>query len=284
MRRADFTAAMAPVFEGAAWVADAAAALRPFPTVAALHQALFDAVLEAPPADQIAFLRGHPDLAGTAARQRSMASHSTAEQASLGLDRLDDAAFARFAAMNEAYRERFGFPFMICVRRHSRGSILRQFVRRLGAEPDAERAAALGEVFRITRLRIAGLVDGPGRPAVTGMLSTHVLDTASGIPAVGVKVELFLLDDGAPDRIRTAITNAEGRVPGGLMGGDGPLRIGTYELRFHLGAYFAPRLPAPVDPPFLDVVPIRIGLAEAESHYHVPLLASPWAYSTYRGS
>ena len=212
-----------------------------------------------------------------------MGVHSTSEQASLGLDRLDEAGFARFAAMNEAYRARFGFPFMICVRRHTSGSILRQFARRLAADPGSERATSLGEVFRITRLRVAGLVEGPGMPEVAGRLSTHVLDTASGRPASGVKVELLVIGDAGPERIRTAMTDPDGQA-GGLWADGGPLRIGMYELRFHVGTYFAAAGVAMPDPSFLDVVPVRIGIAEAERHYHVPLLVSPWGYTTCRGS
>ncbi len=287
MDEGDFARALAPVFEGAAWVARAAAGLRPFPTVTALHQALFDAVLEAPAEAQVDFLCTHPDLAGPAARQRTMGAHSTTEQASLGLDRLDEAGAARFAAMNSAYRARFGFPFMLCVRRHSRASVLRQFARRLAADPATERAAALAEVFRITRLRIVGLVEGRGMPEASGLLSTHVLDTAAGGAAAGVKIELFAWEDSGPERVRTAVTDAEGRVPGGLLAGPepggGPLRIGVYELRFHVGAYFAAAGVAGTEPAFLDVVPVRIGISDAEGFYHVPLLVSPWSYTVHRG-
>ena len=278
MHPADFVRAMTPVFEGAVWVAERASEIRPFPTVAALHQAMFDEVLESDDELQLEFLRSHPDLGGRAARQRTMGMHSTAEQAALGLDRMDEAGFARFASMNEAYRARFGFPFLICVRRHTSGSILRQFARRLAADPAAERGAALEEVFRVTRLRIASLVEGPGMPDVAGTLSTQVQDTASGRAAVGMKVDLFVVEDAGVSRVRTMVTDEDGRAE--LMADGGPLRIGVYELRFHLGAYFGS---AAIDPPFLDVVPVRIGIAEAEARYHMPLLASPWTYAVFRG-
>jgi 2-oxo-4-hydroxy-4-carboxy-5-ureidoimidazoline decarboxylase len=282
--QAGFTAALDGVFEDAPWVAERAWAARPFATVTALHQALFDVMARSDDAAILAFLNGHPDLAGVAARQRAMGEHSTAEQAALGLDRLDEAGFARFAAMNREYRERFGFPFLICVRRHRRGSILQQFARRAANDIAAERAAALHEVFLITRLRIAGLVDGPGMPRVGGGLSTHVLDTATGRPGAGLLVELFALEPEGPELVTSGITNDDGRIQGGLVPDGPPMRIGRYELRFHVGAYFT-AAGAPVsDPPFLDVVPLRVGIAEAEAHYHVPLLVSPWAYSTYRGS
>ena len=275
--------ALAGIFENAPWVAQQAAARRPFATVAALHQAMFDQVAAAPEPQQRAFLDGHPDLAGAAARTRAMAEHSTAEQASLGLDSLDDAGFARFAAMNDAYRARFGFPFLIGVRRHTRSSVLRTFARRLEATPEHELAAALREVFLITRLRIAGLVQGPGMPEIAGGLSTHVLNTAQGRPGAGIHVEIFEFD-GAETLLRNSgVTDAQGRIPA-LLDDGGPLRIGTYELRFHIGDYFAASGLVVADPPYLDVVPVRIGIAEPEAHYHVPLLVSPYTCTTYRGS
>jgi hydroxyisourate hydrolase len=117
---------------------------------------------------------------------------------------------------------------------------------------------------------------------VSGRLTTHVLDTAQGRPADGVAIELVRVGAGF-GVLRSLHTNADGRTDHPLLEGD-ELRVGTYELRFSIGDYFA-RQPLQVDdPPFLDVVPVRVSIADAAAHYHVPLLASPWAYSTYRGS
>lgn len=280
---AGFVAALGTVFEDAPWVAERAAAARPFPTVAALHAAMFT-VIEAASFDrQTAFLAGHPDLAGAAARRRAMGAFSTGEQAALGLDALDDARFARFEAMNREYRARFGIPFILCVRRHTRASVLACFARRLHGAADAERAAALREVFLITRLRVAALVQGPGMPEVAGRLSTHVLNTALARPAAGVSVELFEIDGDQALPLARGVTNHDGRTDAPLLA-DGPLRIGQYELRFRVGAYFA-GLGLPVaEPPFLDVIPVRFGIADPEAHHHVPLLVSPGTYTTYRGS
>jgi hydroxyisourate hydrolase len=110
-------------------------------------------------------------------------------------------------------------------------------------------------------------------------LTTHVLDTAHGRPAAGVAITLRR----GSEVVARAVTNADGRTDAPLIGG-APLRIGTYEIAFHIGAYFAAKGIAAARPPFLDVVPIRFAIAEPEGHYHVPLLASPWSYSTYRGS
>lgn len=114
-------------------------------------------------------------------------------------------------------------------------------------------------------------------------LSTHVLDTHSGRPAAGVKIELFALSSGAERLVKTAVTNEDGRTDAPLLAGDA-YQPGVYELRFHVGDYFRARGVALPEPAFIDVAPVRFGMADADGHYHVPLLVSPWAYSTYRGS
>ncbi|WP_332116281.1 hydroxyisourate hydrolase [Azorhizobium caulinodans] len=116
-----------------------------------------------------------------------------------------------------------------------------------------------------------------------GRLSTHVLDTVLGRPAAGVRVELFAITgDGTRQRVAERQTNADGRTDTPLMAGE-DYRAGTYELVFHMGAYFRSSGAPVAEPPFLDEVPLRVTLSE-DGHYHVPLLCSPWAYSTYRGS
>ena len=115
-----------------------------------------------------------------------------------------------------------------------------------------------------------------------GRLSTHVLDTASGRPAGGVRIELSMLDGERWRRLKTVQTNAEGRTDEPLLAGD-ELQAGRYELLFHIGDYFGRGAPAPVVP-FLDAVPVRFAIADAGAHYHIPLLCTPWSYATYRGS
>jgi 5-hydroxyisourate hydrolase len=116
-----------------------------------------------------------------------------------------------------------------------------------------------------------------------GRLSTHVLDTANGKPAQGVAVELFALDGGERRSLVATRTNADGRTDAPLLSGNA-FRTGAYELVFQVGVYFRSIGTETADPPFLDVVPIRFAIAEPDGHYHVPLLVSPWSYSTYRGS
>lgn len=117
-----------------------------------------------------------------------------------------------------------------------------------------------------------------------GRLTTHILDTANGRPAAGVRIELVALDEaGGRTPLATATTNHDGRTDRPLLEGDA-FKPGRYELVFHIGAYFAGLGARQPDPPFLDTVPLRFGIADAAAHYHVPLLASPWSYATYRGS
>lgn len=283
MDAAAFGAAVGEVFELAPWVAKAAHACGPFATVSDLHAAMMGAVRAAPREQQLAFVRNHPDLAGKAARAGEVTGESKREQASAGLETLSDEEFARFHRLNDAYKAKFGFPFMICVRRHTRDSILSEFERRLARDEPTEFAQAMQEVFYITRLRIAAKVTGEGMPQVNGRLSTHVLDTHAGRPAVGMAVELHELAGDRHHRLAAMTTNADGRTDRPLVAGR-PLPIGRYELRFSVGDHFRRKGIEAGDPPFLDIVPLRFSIAEPEGHYHVPLLCTPWSYSTYRGS
>jgi len=114
-------------------------------------------------------------------------------------------------------------------------------------------------------------------------LSTHVLDVARGKPAEGVTIELHFLRDSARQHLTTTTTNADGRTSEPLLAGD-RIETGSYELTFHAGDFFRAQGVVLPDPPFLDQVIIRFGIADPAGHYHVPLLLSPYSYSTYRGS
>jgi 5-hydroxyisourate hydrolase len=122
-----------------------------------------------------------------------------------------------------------------------------------------------------------------GVRVLTGSLTTHVLDTAAGQPAAGLTIALYRLGDGAPELLLTAVTNADGRLDAPALAG-AAMQPGVYELVFKAGDYLRRRGVALTEPPFLDDVPIRFGIADPEAHYHVPLLLSPYGYSTYRGS
>ena len=115
-------------------------------------------------------------------------------------------------------------------------------------------------------------------------LTTHVLDTALGKPAEGLKIDLYRLEGDGPVLVKTLMTNSDGRVDGGpILIGD-EFVAGGYELVFHAGDYLRKTGQKLAEPAFLDIVPIRFGIADTQAHYHVPLLLSPWSYSTYRGS
>ena len=116
-----------------------------------------------------------------------------------------------------------------------------------------------------------------------GYLTTHVLDTARGVPAAGMEVVLYRLANGARDELARMVTNGDGRTDSPILPA-AHFACGTYELEFHAGAYLDASGAAPEEPRFLDVVPIRFGISDPQAHYHVPLLISPFGMSTYRGS
>jgi 2-oxo-4-hydroxy-4-carboxy-5-ureidoimidazoline decarboxylase len=281
---ADFTATLGDIFEHSPWVAQQAAKRRPFATIEDLHDAMMTALRTASADVQLALVKAHPDLAGKAARSGAMTADSISEQGSVGLDRLTDAEYDRFTRLNDAYKAKFGIPFIVCVRRHTKDSILNEFERRIAHDSADALDLAIDEIGRITALRLDARVTAPEKLKVTGRLSTHVLDTHGGKPAEGIAVELWELSrDGADRLIVRSVTNGDGRTDTPLIGGR-PLPIGTYELRFATAAYYRARGVPQSQPPFLDVVPIRFSIAEPEGHYHVPLAMTPWSYSTYRGS
>ena len=280
----DFVGALANIFEYSPWIAEQAASARPFTGVNQLFEAMKAAVGRATPELRLALIKAHPDLASKTQRAAGLTAESSAEQNSVGLDRLSDAEYEAFERVNNAYRGKFGFPYIVCVRRHTKDSILRDFERRLPNDAEAETQTSIDEICRIAALRLDLLVASDDRLQVHGRLSTHVLDTHSGRPAAGIAVELVELSDLGANRLVTrAITNADGRTDHPLIGGR-PVPIGRYELMFGVGEYFAERQVPMSDPPFLDRIPLRFSVSEPEGHLHVPLLVTPWSYATYRGS
>jgi 2-oxo-4-hydroxy-4-carboxy-5-ureidoimidazoline decarboxylase len=279
----DFKARLADIFEHAPWVAASIVDQRPFTSVDALHDAMIASVHALPEPDLVKLLAGHPPLAGEAARKGTMTADSTREQGALALGSLSQADFARWDELNAAYSDKFGFPFIICVRRHTLASIVRSFERRLRNDRATELKLAVQEISRVSRLRLAARIEGHALSNISGQLTTHVLDTAHGRPAAEVRVELYETSAAGGQPIASTLTNRDGRTDLPLLDGS-PLRIGTYELRFHIGDYYRKLGTLADEQPFLDVVPIAFGIGEAEAHYHVPLSVTPWAYSTYRGS
>jgi 2-oxo-4-hydroxy-4-carboxy-5-ureidoimidazoline decarboxylase len=156
--RAGFVAKLGLLFEGSPWIAEATWPARPFADLDHLHQALCAAMYAAPIDQKIALIRAHPDLAGKAAIAGDLTPESAREQSSAGLNQLTPQEFARFSQLNQAYRKRFAFPFIICVREHTKTSILDNFVVRLDNTREQEIQTALGEIAKIARLRLLEIV------------------------------------------------------------------------------------------------------------------------------
>jgi 2-oxo-4-hydroxy-4-carboxy-5-ureidoimidazoline decarboxylase len=153
-----FLAALSGVFEHSPWIAEGAFAARPFASVIALHEAMVNAVKRASGAQRLALLNAHPELAGKQAQAAALTRSSTTEQAGAGLNALNEEEMETIARWNRQYRERFGFPFIIAVRQHSKASIFSEFQRRLANDAETELAACLEQVFVIARLRLDDLV------------------------------------------------------------------------------------------------------------------------------
>jgi 2-oxo-4-hydroxy-4-carboxy-5-ureidoimidazoline decarboxylase len=155
--RAAFVARYGGLFEHSPWVAEAAWEDGPFADDDAALAAMVTAVQRAPRERQLALIRAHPDLAGRAAIAGELTADSTREQAAAGLDRLTPDEYAAFTKTNAAYRERHGFPFVICAREHDKTSILAAAAERLEHDTETEVAVALGEIAKIARLRMEDL-------------------------------------------------------------------------------------------------------------------------------
>lgn len=161
---ADFAAALDGIFEHSPWIAEQTAARRPFASRFTLLEALCATMFEAPPAQQLALIRAHPELAGAAAQRGELTVDSTAEQAGAGLTGAAPGAVSELQALNAAYRDKFGFPFVISVKGRQRDDIVAEMRRRLGHDADAERATALAEIARIADFRLADrCAEPPGR-------------------------------------------------------------------------------------------------------------------------
>jgi OHCU decarboxylase len=156
--RAGFVDALASVFEGPPWIVEQAWDARPFASVERLHQALCDVMYAAPVEQQVALVRAHPDLVGRAALAGTLGPASTAEQAAAGLDRLTLDEIATFQRYNAAYREKFGFPFVICARENKKASILTGFAVRLEHTREEEITTGLVEVSKICALRLGDVI------------------------------------------------------------------------------------------------------------------------------
>ncbi len=156
--RADFIQKAGSIFEHSPWIAEAVADRRPFSDVNALHSAMILAITSAAAAQHLALIRAHPDLAGRLASQKLLTPESSREQAAAGITQGDPASLAQMTALNEAYRSRFGFPFVICARLNNVSTIISAMTLRLTHSSDEEISAALEEIFQIALLRLDDMV------------------------------------------------------------------------------------------------------------------------------
>jgi len=186
--RAEFVERYGAVFESSPWVAEAAWEEGPFATVADLHAAMVRAVGRAPAERQLELIRAHPELAGEELRLSTLGAASASEQSGAGLDRLDPEQAARLGRATAAYRKKFGFPFVVCVREHTPASIIASAEQRLASSAEEERSTALGEIAKIAALRLEGTVAGVDYRIAYGKESVpvyrHHATPLAGIPAV----------------------------------------------------------------------------------------------------
>lgn len=289
--KAEILAFLGPLYERSPWVAEAfydeffrgggerAAAIA---DVRQLYLALSSVVANAGERRKMDLLRAHPDLCAKIERWGTLTAESREEQSKAGLQSLTEEEAAKFAAMNAAYKAKFGFPFILAARNASKHTVLAAIEGRLRRSKEAEFDGSLLQVGKIVWMRLLAALRVTGQK---GFLTCHVLDTAHGCPAAGMRIELRrLTPEGSAGLVKDFVTNADGRLDGGPALKGEEFLVGTYEWTFYVGDYFARMHAHTSGVPFLDEVPLRFGIDDPEEHYHVPLLVSPWSYSTYRGS
>jgi beta-ureidopropionase / N-carbamoyl-L-amino-acid hydrolase len=242
----DFVAALASIFEHSPWVPERVAALRPFSSVIALHQAMSATVLQAEEAVQLALIRAHPELAGRAALRGDVTSASTGEQKGAGLSALTQSQLARLQSLNAQYTNRFGFPFVLAVRGHTPDSVIATLAERVTHDAQEERGAALREICRIAYFRLADLAQEPLGDAIIAMAEelaslsedTDALTCSYLTPthrATADRIRDFMMAAGLATHV-----DAVGNVVGVLAGGPNPKRVLTgshYDTVINAGKY-----------------------------------------------
>ena len=246
-------------------------------------------------------LRSHPDLClkleQIDATQRdedeaTITEESRQEQGRAGLATLTPDERQNFTKWNEDYKSKFNIPFILAVRNASKYTVLSALEGRLSnvnSSPQEEIAHALFQVDKIAYMRLLEKVTySQNQEGHGGFLTCHVLDTANGVPAAGMRIELYKYDNTYTDMkqmVKSFVTNSDGRLPSGPALKGAEFTVGQYQWIFYVGDYFARFSSSRIcGTPFLDVVRLDFGLDDPTDHYHVPLLCSPWSYSTYRGS
>ena len=284
----DLRDALPPALAVRRW-ADAVLAGAPYPSLDALVEAATTAATPLTEAEVDEALAAHPRIGErpTAAHGEAEARFSRAEQASSDADDVELAA--RLAAGNRAYEEQFGRVFLIRAAGRTRAEILAELERRLRLDDDAELATVAAQLREIMALRLratfadddasAAPADEPPAPS---LVTTHVLDTASGRPAPGVPVRLEALTDDGPREVGSGVTDDDGRV---RTLGPATLAPGPYRLTFDTAEYLAESADESAGSgAFFPEVAVTFVVGPDDAHLHVPLLLSPFGYSTYRGS
>lgn len=269
------------IYEHSKWVAeDFVKKENSITSVTKLANALKTIVDEASPEQKLKLLKAHPDLGAKVEQLKTLTKESQEEQGKAGLQTLDKDELTKFHSMNENYSTKFRFPFILAVRNASKYTVLSALEGRLNNSREVEFTSAITQVHKIAWMRLLSIVDTSESP---GFLTVHVLDTANGIPADNMRITLTRLSP-THEVVGEYVTNHDGRLDGGpaLKGKD--FLVGTYEWTFYAGDYFARKGTYTTGTPFLDVIPLRFGIDNPDDHYHVPLLVSPWSFSTYRGS
>ena len=167
------------------------------------------------------------------------------------------------------------------MRNASKHTILAALRGRLPQPIETEFVQAIAQVHKIAWMRLLTKLDTSN---AQGFLSCHVLDTANGIPAANMRIELHRLSPEPAGWVGEYVTNDDGRITGGALRGGKEFLVGEYEWTFHVGDYYASVGTLTSGQPFLNTIPLRFGIDNPDDHYHVPLLVSPFSYSTYRGS
>jgi 2-oxo-4-hydroxy-4-carboxy-5-ureidoimidazoline decarboxylase len=272
------------IYEHSAWVSKELVDLpddySKIDTVSGLAGAM-KAIVDAASSDQkMELLRAHPDLAQKVEKLQTLTAESQDEQSSAGLQTMTPEELEKFTKLNTEYKTKFGFPFILAVRHSTKYTVLSALQGRVSKTPETEFVTALEQVHKIAWMRILGKLESDD-PA--GFLTCHVLDTANGCPAANMKITLTRLSP-TMEVVGTFVTNEDGRLIGGPALKGENFTVGTYEWIFYAGDYFASQGTSTAGTPFIDEVPLRFGIDNPDDHYHVPLLVSPWSFSTYRGS
>ncbi|WP_405156924.1 2-oxo-4-hydroxy-4-carboxy-5-ureidoimidazoline decarboxylase [Paenibacillus sp. FSL K6-0108] len=273
------------LFEESPWVAERSWSSRPFDSFGQMMKVMNNIVQTSEEKAKLQLLCNHPDLGA----RISMSSNSVQEQADAGLNSLSEEQYNELSQLNKEYTGRFGFPFILAVKGHTAESILESMRKRNRRGREEEFQTALKEVFKIASIRLEQWLVQMGHsvPPVGGRITTHVLDTSKGIPAAGVRVELYVLNrDGEKEsamKIAESVTNADGRLDAPLLEGEKLVKA-VYELQFNVEEYYMQQSTEEFGQALWTMVPIRFVVTDAMSHYHIPLLIAPGAYSTYRGS